>query len=102
MSLVKPTQYGQAQYNQAQYNCTVTPVNGQIDLFDNVSPTDNLNGNSGQNLADNLKITEWLTASIIKPNIWNKQTGASSIWTTVTPSTTKGIWTNADAPNQIP
>jgi hypothetical protein len=102
MSIITPTSYNQAQYGITGYNVTVVGTEGSIDLFDSLLPSDILNGNSGQDLADALKIVEWISCSIIKPSLWSNTTGSSAGWTTTTPSTTRQVWQNADAPNQIP
>ena len=102
MSIITPTSYGQAQYNSASYNVSVIPVHGFQALFDNCSPTDNINGNQGLDLAEFLKITEWFQGKILKPSIWSNPTGSSAGWTKPAPSSNHIPWTNADAPNQVP
>src|SRR5579863_2513486 len=103
MSTIVPTQYGVAQYNVNGYNLTAVAVNGSVTLFDGLLTNDALTESIGSGLQDLIRINEWIYCYIIPgTNPWTTPTGSSTTWTTPPPSTTRQIWENADAPNQIP
>lgn len=96
MSVIIPTSPNQAQCNFSGCNMTVAPSSGSVDLFDGLLPTDILNGNSGANLVDLLKITEWFQGKLLKPSIWTNPSGNSAGWTKPVQSK-NSPWTNKDA-----
>lgn len=99
MSLLTPTQYGQAQYNKAAYNLSAVAQSGSVDLADGFTLGDSIIANGGASFLDDIRINEWLSAYIIKGvNPWTPGTSGSNTWVTP-PSTLTQQWTNEDAQN---